>query len=124
MGEQMHFTFDGIPDEEPCQYSQRAMARAFALLDEYEHLVSRYPGFETKAVSLARDEVMTNGTCGSRWLGEELRRVTRSTFTNDLCPVIARRAIAGEPLLAGYIATKPCPIDVAMNARGVEFSEN
>ena len=123
MSEQMRMSFDGIPDEPDVPYTMAQMNRAFSLLDEYEYIVNKHPAIESQLIELAQSEAMTNGYVGSRWLGEEWRRLTRNSFTNNLIPVFARRAIAGEPLLVQYIHTKPCPIDAAMQIRAGQKNE-
>lgn len=120
MGVQLQI--EGMEGGGGCGFSAAALDRAAGLVRDFCWLVHRHPVIRVYAVQIATDAIKESGRCGSRWLGEQVRRQLADSgvgFENGLIPLIARCAIHDEPELQGLVPTRHCAIDaVLVNAEG------
>ena len=104
------------------EFSAGAMDRAIALVRDFSWLVKRHPIIRKSAVEVAVDAIRENGRCGSRWLGEQVRRyvtdVDGVSYENGIIPLVSRCAIYDEPDLQGFVPTRKCAIDIALENAG------
>ena len=104
------------------EFSAGAMDRAIALVRDFAWLVKRHPIVRTSAAQIAQDAINENGRCGSRWLGEQVRRglvdADGTSFENGIVPLVARCVMYDVPALNGRIVTHRCALDAALGDFG------